>query len=254
MDMLVSDSSVPSDDAMQILRRGLFDDDTSDDDDESSTSEKGDRFFGRPTVDYMVQFLYNLLVVVHQLYFENTDFIEMDVLTSLIISPRTGLRYKNSKNESILIGLKIAEKANVIERPSGSFVTLKGVKRMIKDNGKYTGEMLWQNATNFVINSRYGKEHTQKTQESPVTTIIVSNIAAVTPKKRKGIMKNVSLVPAAHWKETEDDNIVDVLPFHYNTRNHLPRRNYTQIDYEFDDMSGITNDLEGNASWTSSSF
>ena len=90
----------------------------------------------------MVQFLYNILVVLHPLYLDNTDSIELDVHTSLIISPHTGLRYKNSKNESIQIGLKIAEKANAIEK-MGPFVDFYGVKRMIKENNKYTGEMLW---------------------------------------------------------------------------------------------------------------
>ena len=84
--------------------------------------------------------------------------------------------------------------------------------------------------------------------------MIVSNIAAVTPEKRKGIMKNVSMVPVVHLKETEDYNIVDVLTFHYNTQNHLPQRNYTEIDNMFDTIIGITNDLGGDFSWVGSSL
>ena len=113
--------------------------------------------------------------------------------------------------------------------------------------------MLLQNANDFVINSGYEKARTQKTQVLPVPTIIVSNIAAVTPEKRKGIMTtNFSLVPAVHSKETEDDDLVSVLPYHYNTRNHLPQRNYTEIDM-LDNISGVTNDLDGDGSWDGSS-
>ena len=201
----------------------------------------------------MVQFLYNFLVVAHRLYMNNTHFIELDVLTPKIMSPRSGLFYKNSKNETIKIGLKMLVMSGVIERP-GTFVSFYGVEKMIEEKGKFTGKMLWQHATNVVFNSGYEKAHTQKTQVSPVPTIIVSNIAAVTPEKRKRTMTtNVSMVPAVHSKKTEDDDIVSVFPFHYNTRNHLPQRNYAEIDM-YDNISEITNNLDGDASWNSSSF
>ena len=127
---------------MKNVRRVLFKDDPSDgddddDDDDSLTSKKSEGFFGHQTVDYMVQFLFNFLIVAHRLYMNNTHFIELDVLTSLIDSPRTRLRYKNSKNESIQISLKIAEMADAIER-YGTFVGFYGVTKMLYQNGKYT--------------------------------------------------------------------------------------------------------------------
>ena len=139
MNMLFSDSSKPSDDDMKNLCQVLFNDDLSDDDDGSLTSEISDRFFGHQTVDYMVQFLYNFLVVAHRLYMDNTHIIELDVLTSLIISPHTGLFYKNSKNETIQIGLKMLVMSDAIERP-GIFVSFYGVERIIKKTANIQGK------------------------------------------------------------------------------------------------------------------
>ena len=132
------------------------------------TSEISDCFFHQ-SVYYIVQFVYNFLVVSNQFYMENTHFIDLDVLTFLIIFPRTGLRCKNSKNVSIQIGLKIAEKADAIEIV-GAFVGFDGVKRMIKEKGRFTAVMLWQNTSNFVTNCGYKEDQTQK------NTSIIANI------------------------------------------------------------------------------
>ena len=61
------------------------------------------------------------------------------------------------------------------------------------------------------------------------------------------------LVPAAHLKETEDNDSTSVLLFHYNTWIHLLRRKYMETDM-FDNISCITNAQDGDGSWDSIYF
>ena len=124
-DMLFIDSSDSSDQENEYFRRALSDD--------NGTwtilgTETGDKLVGHQTFEYMVQVVYNLMVVIYQLIMNKINYIELDVLTSLSISPKTGHPYKNSKSESIDISLKIAENAGAIERVN-TFVCFNGVKK-----------------------------------------------------------------------------------------------------------------------------
>ena len=176
------------------------------DDDETITeTETGDKLVGHQTFEYIVQVVYNLMVIIHKLTMDKMNYIDLDAFTSLIISPRTGHPYKNSKSESIDISLKIAEKAGAIERMN-TLVCFDGTKNMTYRNGRYTEVMLWQDARNFVTKSGY--EKTQKTQGNAlVRTNIVSNTTMVTAEKRKGVMKTkvASLSPVSSQRPVDTD-------------------------------------------------
>ena len=78
MNKFFSDSSESSDDDINEIRRVLFYDVPSSDDDGSSKlmgTGIGDTFVGHQSIVYMVQVLYNLLVVTHQLIMNNTHCI-----------------------------------------------------------------------------------------------------------------------------------------------------------------------------------
>ena len=250
LERLFMDSSDSSDPENELLRQVIFDDDET-----ITGTETGDKLVGHQTFEYMVQVVYNLMVIIHQLTMDKMNYIDLDVFTSLLISPRTGHPYKNSKSESIDISLKIAENVGAIERMN-TLVCFDGMKNMIYRNGRYTEGMLWQNARNFVTKSGYEKNDTQKTQGNAlVPTNIVSNTTMVTPEKRKGVMKTkVASVSAGRWEETGDDDMGSVLPFHYNTRNNLPKRDYMEFFDDDDVISVLTpNEQNGDSSWTGSS-
>ena len=248
LERLFMDSSEPSDPENRSLREVIFNEK------ETITETKtGDELVGHQTFEYIVQVVYNLLVIIHKIAMEKTHYMDLDEFTALLVSPKTGHSYSNPKSESIGISLKIVENAGAIKRMN-TLVGFDGTKNKIHWSGIYTADMLWQDAKDFVTKSGYKKNDTQKTQGNAlVPTNIVSNITMMIAEKGIGVMKTkAASVLTGRWEETGDDDMGNELPFHYNTRKNLPKRDYMEFFDHDDEISALTEQNE-DSSWTGSS-